>query len=121
MHKMCELILFSVPKNYNLVVIEDGRIPLVETLAGDSQMWLQAAGMLVAVIMLITMIFLYITACEWTQRRIRELEARYEQRGYKGWNFVRLTREVGRLEMEAVSRERLFQKSWTEMDREGVL
>ncbi|MBQ7919299.1 MAG: hypothetical protein IJ324_05105 [Lachnospiraceae bacterium] len=110
MHKTFGQIIASVPRDYDLIVIEEERIPLVESMTKDYEMWLMITGALIIFFLIFAGVILYRTACEWKRRRIAELEEMYGQPGYKGWNLIRLKKEERRLEMEAIAGEKNFLK-----------
>ncbi len=110
MHRKVGQIIASIPKEYDLIVIEEEKIPLVASITKDYEIWLAVTGALIVFFLLFACLILYATACQWKRRRITELEEMYGQQGYKGWNLIRLKREVDHLEMEAVAAEKNFWK-----------
>lgn len=110
MHETFRQIIASMPRDYDLIVIEEEKIPLVESMTKDYEIWLAVTGALIVFFLILAGVILYRTACQWKRRRITELEELYGQPGYKGWNLMRLSREIGRLEMEAVAGEKNFLK-----------
>lgn len=110
MHRNVGQIIASIPRDYDLIVIEEEKIPLVASMTKDYEIWLVVTGGLIGFFLLLAGAILYATACQWKRRRIAELEEMYGQQGYMGWNLLRLKREVGRMEMEAVASEKNFLK-----------
>ena len=108
MHKTFGQIIASIPRDYDLVVIEEEKIPLVESMTRDYEIWLIVTGGLIIFFLIFAGVILYGTACQWKRRRITELEEMYGQQGYKGWNLLRLKREISRMEMEAIANEKIF-------------
>lgn len=110
MHRKVGQIIASIPKDYDLIVIEEEKIPLVASMTKNYEVWLTVTGALIMFFLLLAGAILYVTACQWERRRITELEEMYGQQGYTGWNLIRLKREIDRLEMEAVATEKIFLK-----------
>lgn len=106
MHGIFGEIIASMPRDYEWIVIEEEKIPLVASMTKDYEMWITITGVLIIFFLVLIALSIYGTACEWKRRRLMELEERYGHQGYEGWNLIRLRREVSRLEMETIESEK---------------
>ena len=103
MHRTLRQIIASIQTSYDLIVIEEEKIPLVASITRDYEVWLTVTWALIIFFVMLAVLMVYGNTCNWKKQRIAELEERYGQEGYKGWNLVKLRREESRLEMEAVA------------------
>ena len=110
MRRALGLILAKLPKNYELIVIEEGKIPLAASVTDNYQIWIFVKVVLLFFLLLLAISILYTSACQRKRCRIAVLEKRYGQQGYRGWNLVRLGREIDRMELEAVTAEKNLKK-----------
>ncbi len=104
MHGKFWQIITSVPTGYDLIVIEEEKIPLVASVTKDYELWLAVTGGLIAFLLFWVAVIVYAAACDWKRGRVAELEQLNGQIGYKGWNILRLRREINRLEMEVIEK-----------------
>ena len=100
MHRTLRQIIASIQTSYDLIGMEEEKIPLVASITKDYEVWLLVTSGLIAFFLMLAVFAFYGAACDLKRCRVQELEATYGQNGYKGWNLMRLRRKISRLEME---------------------
>lgn len=90
--------------NYDLVVLEDERVPLAPS-SGNNYFWPTVVVMVL--LALAVLLAVYLIRCNGFRKRIRELDA--EGTSYLGWSLSRLKETVAELEAKKV--EENFEES----------